>query len=173
MKVGPNANFPVAVRPYSTEVDEETAHLYVNVFDVRLNVSVHVTFVPDISHLGPPWDGSTLPGNLELVTTVPQARLAAVLTSRYVVTPNDRYAGTEETFLLGAAPEQHGVVFYVTRTEFERYRAGLDALSEITGTTFVGVRVGDLREYDVITYLEQRVLGSAWLRPRDATLLGR
>jgi hypothetical protein len=173
MKVSPNANFPVAVRPYSTEVDEETAHLYLNVFDVRLNVSVHVTFVPDISHLAPPWDGGTLPENVELITTVPQARLAAVLMSRYVVTPNDRYAGTEETFLLGEAPDDHGVVFYVTRAEFERYRAGLDALSDVTGTTFVGVRVGDLREYDAITFLEQRVLGSTWLRPRDAAFLGR
>jgi hypothetical protein len=174
MKVGPNANFPIAVRHHSTEVDPETAHLYVNVFDVSLNVTVQVVFVPDVSHVAPPWEASMLPPDLDAIASVPQARVASVLLNTYVVTPNAKLAGTEERLpAIGGDAESSGVVFYITREEFDRYRTDLAALSEATGATFIGGKVNDLREHEVITFIERRILDSAWLRSRDAVLLGR
>ncbi|WP_433333455.1 hypothetical protein [Spirillospora sp. CA-294931] len=175
MKVGPNANFPVKVRHQSEEVFPETAHLYANVFAVSLNVTVDIMFVPDLSGSAPPWDVRTLPQDIDVITTVPQARMVSALLSTYVVTPNARYAGTEESFgaLGDGVDEPSGVVFYVTPAEFDRYRADLDALSEVTSPTFTGEKVNDLREYKVVAFIERRILDSAWLRSQDAITLGR
>lgn len=172
MKAGPNPNFPVAVRHHSREVAPETAHLYEDVFDVTLNTTVHIAFVPDISDIAPPWDAHLLPPNGDIITSIPQARVASVLLSTYVVTPNEEHAGTQERSDAPAS-EFQGVVFYVTCAEFERYRTDLSALSEITSATFPGVKVNDLRGHEVVTFIERRILDSAWLRPEDAMMLGR
>lgn len=175
MKIGPNADFPVRVRYRSDEVSPETAQLYADVFDVWLNVTVSLTFVPDLSGIAPPWDDRLLPQDIDAVTTVAQARMASVLLETYVVTPNVRFAGTEERFRrFGAdAEEPSGVVFYVTPEEFDRHRTGLAALNDITSGTFIGVKVGELRGHDVVTFIERRILDSAWLRSEDAIMLGR
>jgi hypothetical protein len=173
MKARPNADFPVHVRHHSPEVVPETAHLYENVFDVRLNYEVSLRFVPDVSHLAPPWEATMLPPDVDVITEVSQARLASAMLSSYTVTPNARHAGTEERLPAFGRAEWAGVVFYVAPAEFDRYQADLTALSEATSGRFAGLEVGGLRGYEVVTFIERRILDSAWLRPRDATMLGR
>lgn len=66
-----------------------------------------------------------------------------------------------------------GVVFSVTAEEFTRYAVDLDELSEIAFARSLEKRVSDLRRFDVVTFLQRRVVASLRLRPMDAAILGQ
>ena len=180
MKVSPKADYPIRVVPESEEREGPAERYFQGIYRVVLNQMVDVVFVPDVSASAPPWDRAAMPASLDEVTTPEQARLVTALLAAYAVTPNDSLAGTEER-------HEAGVVFYVTATEFGRYaaeRAGealdrpvlaaeLADLSEILFSRWPKETVSDLRGYQVVGFLEQRVVSSAWLRPQDAEMLGR
>jgi hypothetical protein len=175
MKAWPTADYPVRVLPREAEEEPTTARLYRGVFTVTLNHTVDVVFVPDVSAVAPPWDPATLPADLDAVATVEQARLAAALLAPYVVTPNAARAGAEDGFAwpVDAGPGTAGVVFYVTPAEFAAHAAELARLTEVAGRLHSQRRVGELREYGVVAFLERRVVDSGRLAPRHAELLGR
>ena len=96
MKVGPSAHYSVGVWRAEWEEPNDNAPLYHGIFEVQLQHSADITFVPDISSAAPPWDSRRLPDDIDTVDTVELARLAQALLSSYVVTPNDKLAGSEE-----------------------------------------------------------------------------
>jgi hypothetical protein len=176
MKVSPKADYPVKVVAEPSEHEPPLARLYEGVYTAVLNHVVEVLFVPDISALAPPWDDHLLPGSVDELT--PElAALATALLATYVVTPNDALAGRDESFELppdGDVNPSHGVVFYVTPAEFARYAVELARLAELNEDSFYAKEtVSALRGYDVIAFVEGRVLASRWLAPRDAIMLGR
>lgn len=174
MKVSPTANYTVRVLRQEWEEIPEVARLYTGVFAVALNYTVDIGFVPDVSSLAPPWNPAALPSNLDDVATPELARLGTALFSSYVVTPNPALAGTEDGFTW---PDEEsppsGVVFYVTSEEFDRYAVDLDRLTAVAGNLHSQVRVADLRDYEVVRFLEERVVASPRLKPRHAVLLGQ
>jgi hypothetical protein len=176
MKVSPKADYPIQVILESEEQDGPDAHHFDGIYWMVLNHTVHVAFVPDLSGLAPPWDYRQLPPTIDEVTSPQQARLLTAFHARYMVTPNEPLAGTEERFEgrgTGGAEARTGVVFYTTGAEFQRFQAGLADLSEIVFSPWPDETVSDLRRFEVVTFLERRVVGSAWLRPPDAAMLGR
>jgi len=166
VKVSPKADYPIRVVPESEEREGPAERYFQGIYRVVLNQMVDVVFVPDVSASAPPWDRAAMPASLDEVTTPEQARLVTALPAAYAVTPNDPLAGTEER-------HEAGVVFYVTVAEFGRYAEELAELSEILFSRWPKETVSDLRGYDVVGLLERRVVGSAWLRPQDAAMLGR
>jgi len=178
MKVGPKVNYPVGVRPRAWEEPNENAQLYQGIYAVTLNYTVDIDFVPDVTAIAPPWDFRMLPDNIDTIDTIDLARLATALFSSYVVTPNDRLAGTEDR-INRTPPEglEHvdtsGVVFYVTAEDFSGFATQLDDLVDIAGDPRPGVRVEDLRDREVIAFIERRIVASPLLKPGDAEMLGQ
>jgi hypothetical protein len=105
---------------------------------------------------------------------VEEARLASVLFSSCAVTPNADLAGTVERLTSPPADGEPALVRYVTPAEFERYLADLDRLNHVVGSLHqVTIKVDDLRDHEVIQFLEREVVAASWLRPADALVLGR
>jgi hypothetical protein len=178
VKVGPSANYYVRARPEAWEYSSpQDASLYEGVFQVALQFTVGIAFVPDISAVAPPWEeGDVLPPHGNRLTTATQARLSAALSAYYVVTPNVSRAGTQDRFEWSTddEPSQPRTVFYVTPDDYRRYLAELDQLSEDeVGKIHSFVRVDALRDYEVIRFIEHRIVDSPYLLPGDATMLGR
>jgi hypothetical protein len=172
--VTPRADYPVRVRRRQWEEASPVADLYDGIFDVNLNSSVDVVFVPDMSAFAPPFDGADLPRDLDAISSPAQAQLVAVLTGTYVVTPNTTRSGTEEplTGLFDDPGVAGTAVFFVTPAEFTRYATELDELSNRLAAFYPSGTVDDLREYEVIAFLERVVFGSEAFRPEDAAILG-
>lgn len=175
MKPGPHADYPIQVYPQSWEEDSLRAPHYQGVYSMVLNYIVEVAFVPDVSAAAPPWGGRQLPANVDEVSTPEQARLAAVLLAKYAVTPNDARAGDVECarWPPHEGPIGDGWIRYVSAVEFARYAAELDRLSEIVSSRFPDKTVSDLRDYEVVRFIEREVVAAPWLQPRDAAMLGR
>lgn len=172
MKVSPRADYPVRVVPEPEEMAEPLAPLYQGIYRLVLNHVVDVVFVPDLSRLAPPWDPAGLPAPVE---NPEQARLETVLSARYAVTPNQPRAGTHERFTQPSTEGggQTGVVFYTGAAEFDRFAEELSRLCEIAFGRSDGPAVTQLRAFEVIGFLEQRVVASGQLGPWDAMMLGQ
>lgn len=173
--VTPRADYPVRVRRRQWEEAASVADFYDGIFDVNLNSTVDIVFVPDVSSFAPPFEDADLPRDLDDVSGPDQARLAAVLFGTYVATLNAARSGTEERFTgsLDDPADAHRVVFFLAPDEFARYSAELDELSGRLGTLHPSGTVHDLRDYEVIHFLERVVFTSPAFKPADAAILGR
>jgi hypothetical protein len=173
MKVSPTPDYTVRVRRMEYEVPTDNATLYRGTFEVALNQYVTIRFVPDVSSFAPPWDARVLPENIDTIETTELARVAAVLLSSYAVTPNDTLAGTEEQIGWHSPDplDEPGFVYYVKAEEFARFSADLDALTEIAHNLHSRVRVSDLRDREVVAFIERRIVASPLLKPRHTELL--
>jgi hypothetical protein len=175
VKVGPSANYRVRVRPYAWD-NPAQAELFDGVVDLSLQLYIPIMFVPDVSAVAPPWTADALPPLGERLSTPEQARLSQALTASYVVTPNERLADRTERFTFTWPDEPSAdptTVFYVAPAEFDRYAADLDALADVAGALHSSVTVDQVRDRDVIQFVERRIVDSPWLLPRDAALLER
>lgn len=181
MKVSPKADYPVQVTTHERyEDDPRTGPLYRGIFRVVLNHQVAVLFVPETGAGAPNWDYRDLSEKLDAVSTVEDARLATLLVESYSVTPNDARADTEDRLPWPAqdTPAGHfesstGVIFYVTNAAFARYTADLQQLEGIVSDAWDNEPVSRLRDYEVIRFIEERIVASPWLEPYDAMMLGR
>jgi hypothetical protein len=175
VKISPSANYYVQAHPQAWEEDPDDAPLFDGIYGLDLHLNVGIAFVPEVSHLAPPWSGDLMPAE-QIIRTADQARLFTALTTVYTVTPNARLAGTDDTFtwLAPEIPDElRRAVFYVTADEFGRYTADIATLSEFVGGLRTFVRVDQLRDYEVIRFVERRIVESPLLQPEDAWWLGR
>jgi hypothetical protein len=176
VKVGPSANYYVRVRPAAWEDPDGDPALFAGIFHVDLQYLVGITFVPDVSDLAPPWTGASLPPSDEPVRTAGEARLSEALSSRYLVTPHPTLAGTTEQFSwsFDGPADEPKTVFFVPPPEFDRYLGELDELSEEAGGVHSTVKVDDIRDrYEVIRFIERRILDSPFLLRQHAAMLER
>jgi len=173
VKVSPRREYPVGVRPQAWEEDPEVADLFAGIYEVTLNHLVSISFVPDVSEVLPPGTAE-LPADLDDVSTVVEARLATVLLAPYTVTPNRSLAGEEQVIRRLTDDERPtGVVFYCQDDEFSRFSGELDELSKRVGDLYPELTVADLGAYEVVQFIETRVLRSSHIQPEDLFLLGR
>jgi hypothetical protein len=177
VKVNPRADYPVGVHAMRWEVPPAIADLYDGIFEVSLNRTVDVVFVPDLSSAGPPFDDARLPRDLDTVASPEQARLASVLFAGYAVTPNDQLQGTEQRLPAPVAAGGDdlgpgGVVFFTTAADFDRYAAELAELSGRLGGRHPTGTIADLEGYAVVAYLRSAVLTSPLVDPSDLAALG-
>jgi hypothetical protein len=168
--VTPRADYPVRVRRRSIEVPESVALLYTGVYDVNLNQAVGIVFVPDLSSVAPPFDVDAVPDDLDEIGNVEQARLIAVLSSRYAVTPHARLAGQSHAY--DGLSGDRTLVFYVPPADFERYAAELDELADLLSAFYPPGTVADIRDRAVVRFWESAILGSPEFAAQDAAILG-
>lgn len=175
MKISPSTSYWINVRPEEWDVESPSSRHFAGIFGVRLNFTVSVAFVPDITDIPRPWDFSALPEFLDEATTVWQARLSRVLLAGHTVTPDDTRAGTTESFTWSepARRDYRGVVHYVTTADFAHYDVELGQLSEVVGGIRPQRRVNELRGYDVVGLIEREIVASPWLSPEEAAELGQ
>ncbi|GIF04466.1 hypothetical protein [Actinoplanes siamensis] len=176
MKIGTPANYYVRAMFSGWDYPPEEAHLHEGCWTVDLNHGMTVAFIDGLDHLGPPWVEASLPpeedGDLQDPDMV---RLLTLLQSTYTVTPNDELAGGVDRFPLPWPTEDRvqGVVFYLTRAEFAPLLDDIKALSETNaGSVQSTVRRDEVLDHPVIRFIEERVLTSRWLTPRDAHVAG-
>lgn len=173
MKEFPTPDFPVYV--YEQIIDEwyeeneDHADLFKGIFHLIFNHVVDIAFVPDLSEIAPPWNADLFPEEYDSMSTVGEARVTQVLLTPYSVTPNRRLAGTDESIVFGEYPK---TVFYVTPEEFERYSVDLDGLADVVMRSCPR-RVSRLRDHEVVTFAERRVVASPRLKSYHAKLLCR
>jgi hypothetical protein len=130
MKPSPRYDFLVSVRRQAWEEEPKVAPLYQGIFDVILNHSISIIFVPELERNTNCWC-PTLPDNVDEITTDIEARLVSIALSKYSVTPNPLLAGRGEIISRDVfqTPER-GVIFYVTPQEFKIFSSELSMLSE-------------------------------------------
>jgi hypothetical protein len=176
MKPTPKADFPVGVRPRAWEEDDPAlGEAYAGVFEVTLNNYVGIVFVPQLPGSADVWDRDAVPDDLDDVATSAQARLATALLAPYVVTPNTALAGQQQRFeMLDDPPGRRGgTVFYVAPEAFDRFSGELADLSATLGMIHPPGKISDIRDRDVIAFIESVVLTSPNLDSHDAEMLGR
>jgi hypothetical protein len=176
VKITPSADYYVGVELREWEAEESAKPLYAGIIEVLLHYAVPIVFIPDVSTVTPPWDAPVDPPPLDERTPPEQVRLYEALTSIYGVTPNDSRAGTEERFVWppGADPRfSTSTIFFVTAAQFAKYSNDLVQLSEFATGLRSFTRLSELPRYDVLDFLEDRVLASPWLNPLHAASLGR
>jgi hypothetical protein len=176
VKITPSADYYVGVKLKEWEVESFAKPLYAGIIDVLLHYAVSITFIPDLSTVAPPWDAPFDPPPLDERTPPEEVRLYEALTAIYGVTPNDPRAGTEERFVWppdGDPRFDTSTIFFVTAAQFTRYSDDLVQLSEIATGLRSFTRLSALPDFDVLHFLEHRILASAWLNPRHAHSLCR
>ena len=169
MKIGFSPDYYVQVFPDGWEEDPADAELWDGIVTVLLNTVLRVRFVPDVSASGPPWR-ATIPAAQAQLDTVDGVREYAVVTSRYVVTPNERQAGRVEQI---REPERLRLVFYVTHDEFTTFAAELADLAEIASDAVPELRRGELLDRAVVRFLDERVLGDPRVLEERGDAVGR
>lgn len=173
MKEFPTPDFPVYVYEQVLderyENDESHAGLFEGIFHLVFNHVVSITFVPGVSEIAPPWSSDLFPEEYDLISTVGQARVSQILLAKYAVTPNQCLAGTDEEIIFG---EYAKTIFYVTFEEFERYSVDLEGLADLINR-HEPRRVSRLRDHEVVTFAERRVVASPRLKSYHAKLLCR
>jgi hypothetical protein len=185
VKERPTADYPVRVVRETNELDDAVSAPYEGIYTVVLNHIVSITFVPDVSAQAPPWDGSQLPVDFDVASTVEQARLEMVLAAHYAVTPNTSLAGEverfPETWRPASAPPgppmpdelRRGWVRYVTSEEFDGFATELPVFHEVVLGMLSGATVSRLTDFQVMRFIAEQVVAAHWLHPRDARMLGR
>lgn len=154
----PAADFAPDFR-VQVEEDDDEEH-FRGIVTVALNEHVPVVFVPDVSSVGPPWRPDVIPAQRDPRTTPTQARMLTLVASEYVITPNERLAGTTETF---DHPEDldygagKSTLFYVTTAEFTRFVTELHGIRALAPASTQPPRASELGGYQVIELLRRRV----------------
>lgn len=173
MKPSPHYDFSISVKHQTCEEAPEVAALYQGIFDVILNHTVSVMFVPDIvinSQYWPP----VLPENLDDISTEIEARLVTVGLSRYTVTPNSLLARKEEIIPQTDSNYcQSGVVFFVTPEEFKIFSMELSMLAEQISSLHSSKKVSEIQDFHFIQLILSHIIPSKNFAEQDLQILGR
>jgi hypothetical protein len=173
MKPSPHYDFSISVRHQSCEEEAEVAVLYQGIFDVILNHTVNIMFVPDIvinSQYWPP----VLPENLDDISTEIEARLITVALSKYTVTPNSLLAGKEEIIPQTDSNYcQSGVVFFVTPEDFKIFSMELLMLAEQIPSLHSSKKLSEIQNLNFIRFILSHIITSKYFAEHDLQILGR
>ncbi|GJD23655.1 hypothetical protein RIVM261_086110 [Rivularia sp. IAM M-261] len=173
MKPSPNYDFSISVRHQPCEQEPEVAALYQGIFDVILNHTVSIMFVPNIeinSYNWPP----VLPENIDDIFTEIEARLITTGLSKYTVTPNLLLAGKEEIIpQTGSDYCQSGVVFFVTPEEFDIFSMELSRLAEQMPSLHSSKKVSEIDNLNFIKFIFSHIMSSKYFAEQDLQILGR
>lgn len=174
MKAGHPHDFRVHVQPEVLEHDSSVASHFNGIFQVILNHLLSVYVVPPFER--EPWPPA-LPGDIDIVHSLNEARRLIVSMARYVVTADDARVGTEEVVpqapLSSGGPQEHAVVFYVSRRELDSLLEELDALSERHFGIHDTVPISEIASSRIGQLLLSRLLTSRNLSSNQLRILGQ
>lgn len=173
MKPSPHYDFSISIKHQTGEEEPEVAALYQGIFDVILNHTVSIMFVPELiinSQCWPP----VLPENLDNISTEIEARLVTVALSKYTVTPNSLLAGKEEIIpQTDSNYSQSGIVFFVTPEEFKIFSMELSMLAEQISSLHSSKKVSEIQDFHFIQLLLSHIIPSKNFAKQDLQILGR
>ena len=174
MKPFPKYDFPVSVRKQIWEEEPNIAALYQNIFDVELNFTISIMFIPTLPQMVQSGWVPTLPDNVDEIVTELEARLVTAALSKYVVTPDKELAGTEailkNNLLQGA---EASIFFYVTPEEFETFILELSNFSEELPSIHESRQVSMASNLQFIQLILSRIISSTYFSQTDLYILGR
>ncbi|MBW4510236.1 MAG: hypothetical protein KME64_27505 [Scytonematopsis contorta HA4267-MV1] len=173
MKPSTNYDFSVSVRCQTWEEEPEVAELYQGIFEVILNHTLSIMFVPDvginIDNLPP-----MLPENVDNIFTEIQARQITIALSKYSITPNPLLAGQEKVFSHNdTLSSQTGVIFFITTEEFQAFSSELLTLAQEIPSVYSSKRVSQIKDLKFSQFLLSRVIESKNFDDKDLQLVGR
>ncbi len=172
MKPSPQYDFPVSVRCQTWEEEPEVAALYQGIFDVTLNHTLSVMFVPEVE-INDNFLFPILPDNVDEISTELEARLVTIALSRYTVTPNSLLAAKEEIISLsGWRSSQEGVIFFVTPQEFSIFSTELSMLAKEIPSVHSDKKVSEIKNFEVTKFLIDRIIPSKYFAEEDLQILG-
>jgi hypothetical protein len=173
MKPSPHYDFSISIRHQACEEEPEVAALYQGIFDVVLNHTVSIMFVPDIvidSQYWPP----VLPENVDNISTELEARLITVGLARYTVTPNSLLAGKKEIIpQTDSNYHQSGVVFFVTPEKFKIFSMELSTLAEQIPSLHSSKKISEISDFNFIKLIVFHIITSKFFAEEDLQILGR
>ncbi|MBW4528043.1 MAG: hypothetical protein KME18_23155 [Phormidium tanganyikae FI6-MK23] len=173
MKPSPQYDFPISVRNQIWEEEAEVAPLYDGIFEVQLNFTISVMFIPAFEIPDRDWV-QQVPEDVDKISTELEARLITIAFSKYSVIPNDAQAGTESLFqrsTLGI-PEP-GLIFYVTSEAFATFSLELSDFAEALPAVHSSRRVSEVADLEFVQFLVSRIVESKHFSPVDLPILGR
>ncbi|MBT2555498.1 hypothetical protein [Arthrobacter sp. ISL-5] len=170
MQISPRSDYPIRVRPRGWDEDPAVARFYDGIFDVTLNNTVTITFVPERGPRSSALNRANLPADLDSIGSSDEARLEAVLFADRAVTPDADRAGTAEPLQIpvwrdgpDAVP---GTVFYISRDEFAAVVKDLEALTAEHGDLYSDSPVSSLRGHPAVDFV-QRLLSDPAFGEQD------
>lgn len=163
------------------ETDEMTGSdavdtaFYKDIYHVRLNRTVQITFVPAFQRSKTDWPPalSSYPNTFP-VDTVEQARSTTAALADYVVTPACHEKENVAPFVLEGfddVPPNEGVMFLTSQQEFEEFECELSGLVYETLGRRSNLRLIDLDHNKVIQFLLSHVVCSPYIQKKDVWAL--
>jgi len=170
MKPSPQYDFFIYVRRQTWEEEPSVSSYYEGIFDVDVNHSFNVMFIPALERrVWPPM----LPENTDEVKSAEEARLVCTALSRYVVTSHEAMSGREESFPRDCADSRLGLLFYVSEAEFSTLSSELSTLAEQRPSVHSGWKMSEIADLAVSKFLLSRVLASKNMAQEDLEMLMR
>ncbi|WP_306363116.1 hypothetical protein [Nocardia sp. CC227C] len=178
MKVPNQWDFLVYAESLPWAVAFENSELLQGGYVVGLNSRIEIRFVSDVSCVAPPWDNPDIVD--DSIASAADARVWALRTSEYSVTPNDVLHGSEEVVPLlhgessdPDADPQNGVVWYVSEEEWGCLASELEDLVCNTSPLGEFVNFSDLSETNLSHFIVERFLASSLLSSHTVDVLRR
>lgn len=177
MKPYPRYDFPVSIRHHVYEVQNyKVASFFQGIYDVVLNFSMTITFVPKAYISDVDWrlyQADIL--DQENVKNCTEARLSCIANSYYSVTPDLSMPG-QEKLLPQFFPEiPSGVVFLVNPKEFEIFSKEIAFIYEelASGGAYAYRTISELKDFAITKFLLDKVIISQHLLEHHLRILGR
>lgn len=174
MKLTHNSNYTVFVRSQPNEESDKVAHFYDGIYFVQLNQLVTIHFIPWIEDFAQ--DDFLLPSNLDDPSSSNEARLCLSGYADYIVTYHNEQAGNikEMTVSFAKSNKPHRCVFYFISPEaFYSYSHELKQMAEQMLTIHSYRRYDEVKNLQVIKYIERSVLGSLFVKHHHFQVLQR
>ena len=167
----------VREEPYEMwNAEPEERALYAGIFNVRLNRTVQITFVPGFERNPtnwppklPPVDTATYP-----TTNMQQARLLTAALEDYTVTVGMGNEVQTLPFLLPGfddVPPHQGTLFLVTQEEYTVFEHELADVEQTLSGIHSSRPLSELQDKSFVQYLQSRVICSPHFRKQDARTL--
>lgn len=170
MKPSAKYDFPVSVREQVWEEETDTASLYTGIFDVHLNFSIDIMFVPDVGKAIDKTLLASLPDDFDEISTSLEARLSVFTYSKYAVTPNSLLTDTEEII----QPENSSdkcVVFYISNEQFQIFQQELSEISEQFVSVHDSQPISKNSDLGSMNFILSAIIQSNNFDPKDRFLL--
>jgi hypothetical protein len=173
MKPSPQYDFPISVRKQIWEEEPDVAPLYEGIFEVQLNFTISVMFIPAFEIRDRDWV-QQVPENVDEISTELEARLITAAFSKYSVIPNNARAGTESRFQrLTLGISEAGIIFYVTSEAFAIFSRELSNFAETLPAVHSSRRASEVANLEFVQFLVSQIVESNHFSPADLPILGR
>lgn len=168
MKPSPELDFYVSVRCQTWEEDPKVAFLYQGIFDVTLNHTISLMFVPkfdiELDYLP-----LMLPDNVDDISMKSQARQITVALAKYTITPKTNLTKLDDVYQIS----QEQVIFWVSDEAFQTFSEELLILAQEQPGVNSLRKISAIQQLSVSKFILEKVIQSKYFAKEDLQILGR